>query len=161
MGQLENGKNKLSELYGAVETKVNRAQRFILGYTTDQFEKLIETTQPSNKTDIPSSLEVSYETSDEVRATASTPESTSITNPGKEEGKSNETKKYYYKKSSKGLSGGAIVGIVLSCLAVVATVTVLIVITKKGALASKNPELASKELSNTSIRKLKVNNNDK
>ena len=82
-------------------------------------------------------------TSEEARALTSTPTSaptptpTSTTNPGKEEGKSGEHNRYYKKSSSKGLSGGAIAGIIFASLAAVAIVTALIVLIKKGVFSSK------------------------
>ena len=70
-----------------------------------------------------------------------TPAPVSTTTPGEDEGKSGEHNRYYSNSSSKGLTGGAIAGIIITCLAAVAIVTALIVLTKKGVFASKNAGL--------------------
>ena len=54
IGELKDGESKLSEFTADV---LGDDVEFILGYTTDQFEENDETTQPSDKTDRPSSLE--------------------------------------------------------------------------------------------------------
>jgi hypothetical protein len=90
--------------------------------TTDQFSCIISTA------------------SEEARApTSNTPIST--TTPGEDEPKSGGYTRYYSNNSSKGLTGGAIAGIIIACLAAVAIVAALIVLIKKGVFASKNAGL--------------------
>ena len=69
--------------------------------------------------------------------------------------------RYYSNNSSKGLTGGAIAGIIIACLAAVAIVAALIVLIKKGVFASKKaiPELH--QSSNSSVdMNLKIDANN-
>ena len=111
--------------------------------TTDQFSCIISTA------------------SEEARAPTSTPTPVSTTTPGEDEAKSGGYTRYYSNNSSKGLTGGAIVGIIIACLAAVAIVAALIVLIKKGVFASKKaiPEL--QQSSNSSVdMNLKIDANN-
>ena len=118
--------------------------------TTDQFSCIISTA------------------SEEARApTSNTPTSTptstpvSTTTPGEDEAKSAVQNRYYSNNSSKGLTGGAIAGIIIACLAAVAIVAALIVLIKKGVFASKKaiPELHQRSNSSVDMN-LKIDANN-
>ena len=125
--------------------------------TTDQFSCIISTaseearaptptptlrsTPTPTSTPIPTPTPTSTPIPTPTSTQTPTPAPVSTTTPGEDEGKSGEHNRYYSNSSSKGLTGGAIAGIIITCLAAVAIVTALIVLTKKGVFASKNAGL--------------------
>ena len=124
--------------------------------TTDQFSCIISTASEEARaptpTSTPTSAPIPTPTSTSIPTSTQTPVST--TTPGEDGGKSGGHNRYYY-NSSKGLSGGAIAGIIIACLAALVIVTVLAVLIKKGVFASKNAGLASVDGNSTNM-KLKV-----
>ena len=71
---------------------------------------------------------------------------------------SEEPSYYNRKQSGTGLSGGAIAGIVISCVAVAAIVTILIVLVKKGILFGKKIPLDNSKSSYNNISYSHMNN---
>ena len=119
--------------------------------TTDQFSCIISTaSEEARAPTLPNTL-----------PSTQTPTPVSTTTPGEDEPKSVGHNRYYSNNSSKGLTGGAIAGIIIACLAAVAIVAALIVLIKKGVFASKKaiPELH--QSSNSSVdMNLKIDANN-
>ena len=119
--------------------------------TTDQFSCIISTaSEEARAPTLPNTL-----------PSTQTPTPVSTTTPGEDEPKSGGYTRYYSNNSSKGLTGGAIAGIIIACLAAVAIVAALIVLIKKGVFASKKaiPELH--QSSNSSVdMNLKIDANN-
>ena len=113
--------------------------------TTDQFSCIISTaSEEARAPTLPNTL-----------PSTQTPTPVSSTTPGVGHNR------YYSNNSSKGLTGGAIAGIIIACLAAVAIVAALIVLIKKGVFASKKaiPELH--QSSNSSVdMNLKIDANN-
>ena len=61
-----------------------------------------------------------------------------------------------YRKSSDGLSGGAIAGIVIACVVVVGIVAALIILTKNGTFASKSAVTATSIDNNSTVNGFKM-----
>ena len=120
--------------------------------TTDQFSCIISTA--SEEARAPSS-------NTPTSASTQTPTPVSTTTPGEDEPKSVGHNRYYSNNSSKGLTGGAIAGIIIACLAAVAIVAALIVLIKKGVFASKKaiPELHQSSKSSVDMN-LKIDANN-
>ena len=125
--------------------------------TTDQFSCIISTASEKARAPTPSTLSTPASTPTSTQ----TPTPVSTTTPGEDEPKSVGHNRYYSNNSSKGLTGGAIAGIIIACLAAVAIVAALIVLIKKGVFASKKaiPELH--QSSNSSVdMNLKIDANN-
>ena len=130
--------------------------------TTDQFSCIISTASEEARaptsntpTSTPASTPIPTPTSTQ------TPTPVSTTTPGEDEPKSVGHNRYYSNNSSKGLTGGAIAGIIIACLAAVAIVAALIVLIKKGVFASKKaiPELHQRSNSSVDMN-LKIDANN-
>ena len=114
--------------------------------TTDQFSCIIST----------ASEEARAPTSTSTPTSTQTPTPVSTTTSGEDEAKSGRYNRYYLNNGSKGLTGGAIAGIIIACLAAVAIVAALVVLIKKGVFASKNAGLAN-SVNQSSISSVNMN----
>ena len=73
-------------------------------------------------------------------------------------GEKNNTisKRYNYKNSSSGLSGGAIAAIIIACAVAIIAVAIILMLVRSGKLFSKKSELT--DINNSSVTKIKVYN---